>query len=57
MITDHSVIARAYLRGWFSLDFLSTMPWSRVVDAFVGDNGGALRHVAKLAKPLGTSES
>ena len=42
------------MRGWFSLDFLSTMPWSRIVDAFVGsDGGGALLHVAKLAKILG----
>lgn len=54
VITDHAVIARAYVRGWFSLDFLSTMPWSRIVDAFVGsDGGGALLHVAKLAKILG----
>jgi len=53
VITDHAVIARAYVRGWFSLDFLSTMPWSRIVDAFVGsDGGGALLHVAKLAKML-----
>lgn len=30
------------------------MPWSRIVDAFVGsDGGGALLHVAKLAKILG----
>lgn len=30
------------------------MPWSRIVDAFAGsDGGGALLHVAKLAKILG----
>lgn len=53
VITDHGVIARAYMRGWFSLDFLSTMPWSRIVDAFVGSDGaGPLLHVAKLAKML-----
>lgn len=53
VITDHGVIARAYMRGWFSLDFVSTMPWSRIVDAFVGSDGaGPLLHVAKLAKML-----
>lgn len=54
IITDHGIIARAYLRGWFSLDFLSTMPWSCMVDAAVGsdEGGGALLHVAKLAKML-----
>ncbi|CAJ1443455.1 unnamed protein product [Effrenium voratum] len=52
VIIDHALIARAYLRGWFSLDFLSTFPWSRMVDALVGSEGGALLHVAKLAKML-----
>jgi len=53
LIVDHRTIARAYLRGWFFFDWVSTMPWSRMVDAMVSDtDGGALYHVAKLAKML-----
>eukprot|EP00913_Durusdinium_trenchii_P034115 g31930.t1 len=54
IITDHGIIARAYLRGWFSLDFLSTMPWSRMVDAAVGsdEGGGALLHAMYLVRVL-----
>ena len=30
LIVERRVIAMTYLRGWFVLDFVSTVPWSRI---------------------------
>lgn len=49
MILDRKVIAMTYLKGWFVLDFVSTVPWSRIVDA-LSEGGGPMVTVAKLAK-------
>ena len=49
MILDRKVIAVTYLKGWFVLDFVSTVPWSRIVDA-LSEGGGPMVTVAKLAK-------
>ncbi|CAE7564765.1 Kcnh2 [Symbiodinium sp. CCMP2456] len=52
LIVERRVIAVTYLRGWFVLDFISTVPWSRIVDTMVGPGGGPMVTVAKLAKVL-----
>ncbi|CAE7033635.1 KCNH2 [Symbiodinium natans] len=52
LIVERRVIAVTYLRGWFVLDFVSTVPWSRIVDSMVGPGGGPMVTVAKLAKVL-----
>lgn len=52
LIVERRVIAITYLRGWFVLDFISTVPWSRIVDTMVGPGGGPMVTVAKLAKVL-----
>eukprot|EP00439_Symbiodinium_sp_Y106_P039491 s1288_g4.t2 len=52
LIVERRIIAATYLRGWFVLDFISTVPWSRIVDTMVGPGGGPMVTVAKLAKVL-----
>ncbi|CAK9087516.1 unnamed protein product, partial [Durusdinium trenchii] len=51
VIVDRHVIAMTYLKGWFVLDFVSTVPWSRIVDS-LSEGGGPMVTVAKLAKVL-----
>ena len=34
-------IACMYLKGWFSIDFFSTVPYGRLAESIFGDNGGA----------------
>lgn len=52
LIVDRRKIVRTYLKSWFVLDFVSTVPWSRIVEAAVDGSGGPLKHIAKLAKVL-----
>jgi len=40
ILRDRYLIARAYLRGWFILDFVSTVPWEDVAALFSGGHGG-----------------
>ncbi|MFM8983367.1 MAG: ion transporter [Spartobacteria bacterium] len=39
LITDRKIIARRYLKGWFILDVIATVPW----DVFFGSAFGGLR--------------
>eukprot|EP00441_Pelagodinium_beii_P037253 CAMPEP_0197645090 /NCGR_PEP_ID=MMETSP1338-20131121/17851_1 /TAXON_ID=43686 ORGANISM="Pelagodinium beii, Strain RCC1491" /NCGR_SAMPLE_ID=MMETSP1338 /ASSEMBLY_ACC=CAM_ASM_000754 /LENGTH=1465 /DNA_ID=CAMNT_0043218587 /DNA_START=123 /DNA_END=4516 /DNA_ORIENTATION=+ len=42
------VIARNYMTGWFAIDFLSTAPIDRIVEAAVGSSGSS--RIVKLAR-------
>merc|ERR1719214_410495 len=37
LVTSHRRIAKKYLRGWFLVDFGSTVPWAWIVSQVVGD--------------------
>ncbi|CAK0845305.1 unnamed protein product [Prorocentrum cordatum] len=53
IITNKASIASHYLRGWFWIDFLSTVPWSVCVDAMWSDgksDTSSAGQVTKLAK-------
>eukprot|EP00930_Biecheleria_cincta_P028289 TRINITY_DN19730_c0_g1_i2.p1 TRINITY_DN19730_c0_g1~~TRINITY_DN19730_c0_g1_i2.p1 ORF type:complete len:807 (+),score=154.34 TRINITY_DN19730_c0_g1_i2:40-2421(+) len=59
LITDRVVIAKKYGLGWFSLDFVSTIPWSRVGQWFGGSSssggsggGGGATKLMKVMKFL-----
>mmetsp|Transcript_10850 Transcript_10850/g.31376 ORF Transcript_10850/g.31376 Transcript_10850/m.31376 type:complete len:724 (+) Transcript_10850:72-2243(+) len=41
LVTKKSRIARNYIRSWFVLDFLSTIPWGMFANALAGDGGSA----------------
>jgi hypothetical protein len=60
--TDPSRAAIAYLKGWFTIDFMTTFPFDRIAAKFVADPGSIrvikmlrvvrLARLAKLAKVL-----
>jgi hypothetical protein len=35
VVTSHAAVARRYLRGWFAVDLVTTMPWDTMVIALV----------------------
>lgn len=49
LVTDRWQIARMYCSGWFSIDFVSTVPWARLVAIFASGPGGTTQ-IAKLLK-------
>ncbi|CAE7658024.1 eag, partial [Symbiodinium sp. KB8] len=51
LIRDRRAIALVYARGWFGIDFFSTVPWPRLVSIFAGgEEGGGSTQAAKLLK-------
>ena len=40
-ITSRRRIAGMYLRGWFSIDFFSTVPYGMIAEGIFGDTGSA----------------
>jgi CRP-like cAMP-binding protein len=55
LVTEKVSIAINYLRGWSWIDFLSTVPWSVVVDAFQSNSetdASSAGQVTKLAKVI-----
>eukprot|EP00931_Biecheleriopsis_adriatica_P046893 TRINITY_DN26982_c0_g1_i1.p1 TRINITY_DN26982_c0_g1~~TRINITY_DN26982_c0_g1_i1.p1 ORF type:complete len:691 (+),score=112.11 TRINITY_DN26982_c0_g1_i1:79-2151(+) len=51
VLRDRRLIAKAYVKGWFILDFSSTVPWGPVASIITGDQGGG-GGAAKLMKIL-----
>lgn len=51
LITSRAVIAKKYLRGWFAIDFGSTVPWSQIAEAITaGDGSTQLTRLTKVVK-------
>jgi len=51
LVTDRVSIAINYFRGWFWIDFLSTVPWPTIADSIQSDQGSSsASQVTKLAK-------
>ncbi|CAK0867616.1 unnamed protein product [Prorocentrum cordatum] len=54
LVSDKVLIALHYLRGWFWVDFLSTVPWTMITDTVSGAGSEGSRssasNVTKLAK-------
>lgn len=48
LIKDRKLIAKQYIRGWFAIDFVSTIPWGSLEGAFVSD--GETSQATKLLK-------
>jgi len=49
LIKDRPGIAKRYLRGWFVIDFVSTIPWGSL-EAILGSGGGESSQATKLLK-------
>ncbi|CAK0798611.1 unnamed protein product, partial [Prorocentrum cordatum] len=55
LVTNRSSIATNYLRGWFWVDFMSTVPWHVIADAFSSDTAAdstSADQLTKLAKVI-----
>jgi hypothetical protein len=53
LVTDKLSIAINYLRGWFCIDFLSTVPWPSIADAATSEgSSSSASQVTKLAKVI-----
>jgi len=51
LVTKKGRIVQHYLRGWFSIDFVSTIPWSTLAEAIASDDASSnSAQVAKLTK-------
>eukprot|EP00931_Biecheleriopsis_adriatica_P121598 TRINITY_DN9665_c0_g2_i1.p1 TRINITY_DN9665_c0_g2~~TRINITY_DN9665_c0_g2_i1.p1 ORF type:complete len:666 (-),score=125.89 TRINITY_DN9665_c0_g2_i1:134-2131(-) len=50
ILRDRYLIAKNYVRGWFVLDFVSTVPWGDLAALFSGGEGGGSSGAAKLMK-------
>lgn len=48
LIKDRKTIANQYLRGWFAIDFVSTIPWGTLEGLFVSE--GETSQATKLLK-------
>eukprot|EP00931_Biecheleriopsis_adriatica_P086756 TRINITY_DN61353_c0_g1_i1.p1 TRINITY_DN61353_c0_g1~~TRINITY_DN61353_c0_g1_i1.p1 ORF type:complete len:723 (-),score=122.75 TRINITY_DN61353_c0_g1_i1:144-2312(-) len=49
-ISNRAAIAKRYLRGWFMIDFISTIPWSSLEGIFAGGDSGGQSQATKLLK-------
>lgn len=50
LVTSKFRIAKHYLRTWFSIDFVSTVPWSTMAEAIAPGGGTSSAQMAKLTK-------
>lgn len=50
LLRDRKAIALAYVKGWFCIDFFSTVPWPRLASMFAAGDGGGSTQAAKLLK-------
>lgn len=51
LLRDRKAIALAYVKGWFGIDFFSTVPWAKLASMFApSDEGGGSTQAAKLLK-------
>jgi hypothetical protein len=51
LIYDGQSVAKHYIKSWFFIDFVTTVPIDRIAKSFVSENGGALR-VVKILRVL-----
>lgn len=47
---DRCHIAKLYLRGWFVIDFGSTVPWAQISEAFYSGDSSQLTRLTKVVK-------
>lgn len=50
LITDRRTIARKYLRGWFAIDFGSTVPWSQIAELLTSGEDSGSTQLTRLTK-------
>lgn len=50
VIKDKKAICINYLRGWFTVDFIATVPWEKVVDWFTDDVPSIYTSMLRLIK-------
>lgn len=50
LLRDRKTIAIAYVKGWFAIDFFSTVPWAKLASLLAHDEGGGSTQAAKLLK-------
>eukprot|EP00930_Biecheleria_cincta_P003761 TRINITY_DN104680_c0_g1_i1.p1 TRINITY_DN104680_c0_g1~~TRINITY_DN104680_c0_g1_i1.p1 ORF type:complete len:800 (-),score=139.99 TRINITY_DN104680_c0_g1_i1:155-2554(-) len=52
LIVDRWIVGRKYLRGWFGIDFVSTVPWARLIGLIAGGSGAQIANLFKAVKFL-----
>lgn len=50
LILDRRVIAKKYLRGWFTIDFGSTVPWSQLAELLTAGEDSGSTQLTRLTK-------
>ncbi|CAJ1367767.1 unnamed protein product [Effrenium voratum] len=50
LITQRRVIAKKYLRGWFAIDFGSTVPWSQIAELLTAGEDSGSTQLTRLTK-------
>lgn len=50
VVTDHKVIAKKYLRGWFWLDFISILPMDYIFNAMDVNQFARILRIGKIYK-------
>lgn len=50
LILDRRVIAKKYLRGWFAIDFGSTVPWSQLAELLTAGEDSGSAQLTRLTK-------
>eukprot|EP00752_Nemacystus_decipiens_P018412 g16511.t1 len=50
LVTSPNLMASHYLRGWFTTDFLSTVPFDRIMSLSLGDENSRVFRSLKLVK-------
>ena len=52
LVTDLYLIARNYLRGWFPIDFVSTVPFDLIAELVLGSSGSSAFKIIKVIRLL-----
>ena len=52
LVREPAKIRSRYLKGWFTLDFLTSIPWDLLIESFLSTEGRMLLKFPKLLKSL-----
>ena len=52
LVMDRQAVARRYFTSWFFIDFCSSVPISQILEASIGESGGAMLSGKKALKML-----
>ena len=52
LVTDVGLIAKNYVRGWFPIDFVSTVPFDLLAEVVLGSSGSSAFKIIKIIRLL-----